>query len=379
MKKHFASLLSILVFFSSCSPYVSPVLNEPTESISFTLESTKAVGPTTESKSETVLLDFALSPDGTKLAIYLNTGIFLYDVETLDYIALEEFKSHEYYSQLNSPGEYYPSLSAPGAVAFSPDGSQIAISGKFQDELIHIWDWKANTSLKIVADYPNGNFVRELDFSPNSNALLVRSTYPLSMLHCENTEDSLTLISLNPPSDFITKKLFEIQSCKYAPIEFHFTDSNHLYLVQVSESNKYWVYDIDIQTGNILQFDEYDVNVNGKIYDFSQNGKLIAVREYPIEELVITKLLDLKTKNILMAISGQIILLKDENRFLVYTSNNQLQLQEKNNVLCKFDELEYLRMKVSRNKNIIAVITRDKSIQIWDIPSCKLVKAIPFG
>ena len=326
-----------------------------------------------------MLLDFALSPDGTKLAVYLNTGIFLYDIETLDYTTFEEFKSDKYYSQLNSLGEYYPSLSAPGAIAFSPDGNEIAISGKFQDELIRIYNWKTKTSLKVVADYPNGNFVRELEYSPDGSTLLVRSTYPLSVLHCENTEDSLTLISLNPPSDFITKNLFEIPSCKYAPIEFHFTDSNHLFFVQVSESNKYWMYDIDTQTGNILQFDEYDVNVNGTIYDFSQSGKLVATREYSIEGQVNTKLLDLKTKNILLTIPGQVILLKDENRFLVYASDNQLRLQENDSVLCKFDGFEYLHMKVSRNTNVIAVITRNKSIQVWDIPSCKIINTIPLG
>lgn len=77
-----------------------------------------------------------------------------------------------------------------------------------------------------------------------------------------------------------------------------------------------------------------------------------------------------------MSISGQVILLKDENRFLVYTSEYQWQLQENNNILCKFNGLDYLHLKVSRNKNVIAVVAHDNSIQIWDIPSCKMLNAI---
>lgn len=240
--------------------------------------------PTTEPNKKKILLDFALSPDGKYLAVYLNTGVYIYDNGTLDYVAITEFESDKYYSQFNSYGEYYPPLSAPGAVTFSPDGKEIAISGKFQDELIRIWDWKNKKALKVVANYPNGNFVQELEYSSDGNALLVRSTYPLSILHCESSEDSLTLTSLNPPSDFIIKKLFEIQGCKPAPIEFYFTDTNKLFFVQVTESDKYWMYEIDTRTGDILQFNEYNVNLDGIVYGFSQNGKIYAVREYPSVE-----------------------------------------------------------------------------------------------
>jgi WD40 repeat protein len=186
MKSQYISFLSILFLITACSSSISTAIVEPTAST--TLISNTAVVQTIATRTKTtnkiVLLDFAISPDGKKLAVYLNTGVYLYDVQTSKRTAFYEFESDEYYSDLNASATIYPPFGAPGALAFSPDGSKIAISGKFQDEYISIWDLKTHEIIDYITNYPNGNLVRELEYSPKGDTLLIRSTYPKSRLQC---------------------------------------------------------------------------------------------------------------------------------------------------------------------------------------------------
>ena len=385
VKKYFLNLLSILFILTSCNPYTLPTLAGPDTLTPLVTETvtTKTIEPTDEFGNKKVILDFALSPDGTQLAIYLNTGVYIYDVKTLNHTTFSEFESEEYYSEFNSDGYYYPPFGAPGAVAFSPDGKELAISGKFQDELIHVWDWKNKISKKVVFDYPNGNFVRGLEYSSDGNVLLIRSTYPLSRLHCEvRSEDSLTLISLKPKKDYLINKLFEMHGCnQFSLIEYYFSTTNTMYFFHFGESGVYLMYEVEAQTGDILQSDEIDVKAVGVIYDVSQDGKVFAAVDHSNlpDGVLHTVLRDSVTKDRILSISGSVALLKDKNRFLIYTPENKFQLRENNNVVCEFDGLEYLFLKINRENNTMAVITRDESIQIWNIPDCKLINIIPIN
>lgn len=112
MKKHYIGFLSTLFLIAACSSGISTVAAEPTASTPPISESTvlKIIEPTTETQKEIVLLDFAISPDGKTLAVYLNTGIYLYNVETSEKTTFYEFESDKYYSELNSWGVIYPLL-----------------------------------------------------------------------------------------------------------------------------------------------------------------------------------------------------------------------------------------------------------------------------
>jgi len=228
---------------------------EPTVSTTLVSESTiaiKTTEPTTETINETVLLDFSISPDGKKLAVYLNTGVYLYDVETSKRAIFYEFESGEYYSALNAWGTIYPPIGASGALAFSPDGSEIAISGKFKDEYIAVWNLNTHKIADYIANYPNGNYVRELAYHPNGETILIRSTYPLSQLHCIDiggSEDTLTLVSLASK-----RNLFETKVCnRYFGIGFHFSENNEMSLYHYGESPFHQIQIIDMQTGDVAQ------------------------------------------------------------------------------------------------------------------------------
>ena len=379
MRIYWVCFLSILFLISSCNSYEAlPVVKSAVTYSSLESTPTESIELTSELASEIVLLDFALSPDGKRLAIYLNTGVYLYDIETSDYITLSKFESDKYYSRLNAGGHYYPPLGAPGAVAFSPDGKEIATSGKFQDEYITIWDWENKTILKYIANYPNGDFVRELEYDPDGITILIRSTYPLSRLHCEvGSEDSLTLISLDSRSE-----LFQKDGCnQYSSINFYFAGLNTLYLFHYGASVMYLVYEIDTEAGDILKFNELDSRSVGLIYAVSQSGKTFAARDPSnlSDGLFRTILTDATTKKELLSLSGNVTFLEGENRFLVLASDGQVRLQENNSILCQFDGLEYLHSIISRDKSTLAAFTRDQSVQIWDIPGCKMLNTVPIN
>src|SRR5215207_1564942 len=98
MRIYWVCFLSILFLISSCNSYEAlPVVKSAVTYSSLESTPTESIELTSELASEIVLLDFALSPDGKRLAIYLNTGVYLYDIETSDYITLSKFESDKYY------------------------------------------------------------------------------------------------------------------------------------------------------------------------------------------------------------------------------------------------------------------------------------------
>ncbi len=385
------SFLSIILLITACSSVTPTIMVEPTVSLTSQPTAINAVEPTNETKNEIVLLDFAVAPDGKKLAVYLNSGVYLYDIETTKREAFYEFESDEYYSGFDLGVTIYPPFSAPGAIAFSPDGSELAISGKFQDEYISIWNLQTHELVDYVAYYPNGNFVRELEYGPGGNTLLIRSTYPKSRLQCPEMgappEDTLTLLSLQPRNS-----LFEESVCtRYASIEFSFSKEDAMYLFYYADSSLYQMNKVSTQTGTIILSEELDTRLNGIIYEVSPNDELFAASDAlsPPNGMIRTVLIDTATRKTSLSLDGLIDFLDNERRFLVDVSGSRsrgpLQLQEDGKIICTFDGIEYYHpyTRISRDNSTMAVLTFNNrifqdSIQIWDIASCKLIKTIPF-
>jgi WD40 repeat protein len=384
MKSQYSNFLSMLFLCTACSSGASSVIVEPAASTPLVAEPglVKTAEPAVRAKNEVALLDFTISPDGKKLAVYLNTGVYLYDVETSKRTAFYEFESDEYYSELNTGATIYPPLGAPGALAFSRDGSEIAISGKFKDEYIAVWNLSTHEIVDYIANYPNGNYVRELAFHPNGETILIRSTYLLSQLHCVETggsEDTLTLVALDTKNN-----LFETKVCNtYSGIETFFSENNKMSLYYYGESPFHQVRIIDAQTGNIIQENELDSRADGLAYDLSPNGRVVAVSDI-VDDGLKTTLVNTTTGENLLSLMGMIDFLDNENRYLVYFQD-QLQLQESNKSICVFNGLEYYKpyARVSGDNRTIASLTFksrefQNSIQIWSIPNCKLINTIPF-
>ena len=119
--KHFFSLLLVLVLVS-CSNVSSEniVVSTPPPGATVIPTLTLKVPATLpgvssdiiHSTGEIVLLDYALSPDGDRLAVYDNTGVFVYKLDTMQKVTLTEFNDSNYSTFLS------------GAIAFSLDGKK---------------------------------------------------------------------------------------------------------------------------------------------------------------------------------------------------------------------------------------------------------------
>jgi WD40 repeat protein len=356
MKIQFVGFLVISFVLTSCA------LARPLNPIEVTL-------PTITSLPlpEEVVLDFALSPDGSKIAVFLNTGIYIYSTKTLDETKFQEFYSNDF-SRLLS-----------GAIAFSPDGKNIAISGKFADEHINIWDLETGKFIALISALPNGHFVTEIEFSPDGNSIFVRSTYPVSMLRCEYAEDSIALLVMNNSKRISFTKSFEKYWCNYVPAQTHFTNKNEMYLVTKSLGLEYWVDIIDTQTGGIIQSREYKYE-EGEFHDISPNGAVIAIMQGQNNQIT-TNVIETKTGKILETVPYTVKFVKDENIFLVRDSDGQWSTWKNGNTVCKYDGFSqyYPYWKISADGNFFAVTTPEKKIKIWKVSNCESINVLSFS
>ena len=95
----------------------------------------------------------AFSPDGSRLAVATSIGIWFYDVETFDEIALLAEHAED-----------------ATAVAFSPDGTKIVSgSGRVWTGALKLWD--VNTGRKIATFQREKGGVNSVAFSPDGTKI----------------------------------------------------------------------------------------------------------------------------------------------------------------------------------------------------------------
>ena len=143
---------------------------------------------------EEILLDYAFSPDGGILGIYTNGGVFLYDLGTLQEIIFIEFDDID-----------NQSLIVGGAIAFSHDGTQIAVSGRLKGDPIKIFDTHTYKHISTISLRLPEHEVTELEFCPTGESIIIRNTWE-SM--CHGPEDKLILYNFS-----MQEIVFEVDKC----------------------------------------------------------------------------------------------------------------------------------------------------------------------
>ena len=97
--------------------------------------------------------NISYSPDGTRIAIASNAGIWIYDAGTGDELNL--LTGH---------------TARVGSVAFSPDGATLASGGRTRDDpTIRLWDAHTGEHKRTLES--KGNYVTSLAFSPDGSTL----------------------------------------------------------------------------------------------------------------------------------------------------------------------------------------------------------------
>jgi WD40 repeat protein len=364
MKLKIKYLCAIAFWLVSCQRL--PVEQEPTAEVApsttpFVIPANTAE-ETKENPLKIVLLDYALSWDGKVLATYTNTGIYFYELPSMKKSIFLEFEDSNY-SELHS-----------GAIAFSPDGKLLAISGKVKDSPIAIWEIKTKKVLTHIYSLPNGHFVTEIEYSPNGQKLAVRNTYPVSM-HCEAPEDKLVLLDLSNDTS-----LFEIDKCViYPPIQFRFTYDDKIFLYFGSMSSAYSVYVVDSNTGEVILKEDLEW-INEHFYDISPDGRKYLVEDFSKEKRV-TNITDSQSNKILKTIEGKIISFYGENGLIVssYAANPQWGFWEDDKLSCIYDGVQNSpKIKMSANGEIFIAMKPYGEYQIWEVPTCSMIGQLKF-
>lgn len=342
MKNKFLVVFVIIALLVPCTPKPTPT--SPTTNPSYI--------PGTSDKK--VLLDFALSPDGTQVAIYTNQDVYIYDFETHNKNVIEKFDNNDF------------AYGGAGAVAFSPDGKKIAISGKFPDQPINIWEIDSHALTEWIINIPNGYFVGDIEFSPDGNRLVVINTYQFAA-QCQGPENKLVLYDISTSDNWRDSDLYSIDGCSEAPIVFRFTRNDRLYVYLYPD-----LHIVDTVTGQIDEIEQ-----DSHFQDISANGELMTTYDLQDKNYIVWKVGEEKLK--LVELQNTVVLLNNGEHFLEHHYNQNMNYWANGQVKCEYGEIELFNFKVSRNGAVFGTIPSTKSeLQLWSIPNCELIETLVF-
>lgn len=363
--------LLIAFILSACAPAIKVA---PTETLIPLITPTATnTFPTPTPLSEDKILDVDLSVTGTKLAVYANTGIYIYDTETLSKTMFQDFRNL-YYGK-------YEGIEPSGAIAFSSDGNTIAISGKFSDTPVKLWDLRTGQYLIDINDIPPAYQVTKIQFSPDDKSIFIQSNYDWTM-RCETADANFSLHMLDLSDSPKATKLFNTEVCQLIPSGFiRFTDNKEFLLFVQLMGPEYWVTTLDITPFAVAQKHVYEDAE--ELYDISPNGKIYAFLGMK-DHLLVTNLVEANTSKTLQSVPYRVKLLNDEHRFLVRdfsATESEWKLLENGNIACTFSGLTNSRFswELSENGEFFAVLTSSNDVIIWNVSSCSIKNVLHFG
>ncbi len=320
------------------------------------------------------LKDFAVSPDQSKFALYVNQEIRVYDSETLTLRETIPARVHTSKNDFRRPSWK--------TLAFAPDGKTILFSNNAG---IQIWDLAANESIDWFASLIPGWQVVNLELSPDGERMVL--TTMGSSYRCDGRDSNLALYDLQG------NLLFDRYQCAdYVTTSYRFTsDGKVLFLVSAFEGSvpPYLAYLVDIQTGGIIEssqavFDGYELKSRELFYDSSPDGKILAYATYGAETPV-TKLVDSKTKRVIQTTNGYIEFFLEDGK--ASWRPRELGPSQPEKVVLGECGLENTRTPddyrlVASNKAsavlLLSHFGRMERVELWDLATCQVSKTLSF-
>lgn len=371
-----------LVAFSlaSCVPAANVVptkTNIPTSTFTL-IPPTSTITPEPFNRMVTVngavekkILDIAFSPKGTKLAIYANTGIYIYDTNTLDMTTFQRFEDFNY--------DMYVVGAEVGSLAFAFDENTIAISGKTANTPVELWNINTGDHVMSITDIPPSSGVIKTQFSPDGNSIFIRSYYGFTS-RCEQADANYSLHLLDFSESPKATKIFSEDICQIVPSFIRFTDSNKFLVFVQNLGHQFFATTLDITSTAAPQEIVYE-NID-RLYNISPSGKIYAFMSGQGNSQV-TKLIDSQTSQVLEIIPYEVIFFDDsKNHFLIrefFSTYSEWQLWENGNVSCNFNGLIGKDFEFSTSGKIFATTTPDMNVIIWNVSDCSTKNVIYFG
>lgn len=313
---------------------------------------------TTISTNKQVLLDFAVSPNGTQVAIYTNQDVYIYDIATHDKNIIENFSNNDFVN------------AEAGAIAFSPDGTMVAVSGIFPDQPVKIWDIDTHELAGEILNIPNGYYVRDIEFSPDGKRLVAITTYE-SAAQCQGPENKLVLYdisNIDTLEHWRDTDIYSLDGCSVAPIVFRFTSNDKLYVYLYPDLSI-----IDTITGEIDNIERDSV-----FHDISANGQVMATYDFQAKNYTVWKAGQEKSN--LAVVQNQIVLLNDGEHFLEHSYDQNMNYWENGQPKCEYGKIELFNFDVSRDGTVFGTKPSTKNeLQLWSIPNCALIETLVFN
>jgi WD40 repeat protein len=207
----------------------------------------------------------ALSPDGNLIAVSTTTGIYLYDrrtVKQVDYIDVRVGENNDVETQ---------ACPTAGNLAFSPDGSTLAIASKD----ITLWDLKTNTVHAVIKNKieDTDSTITEIQFSNDGNSIIGiqkrASGYP-----CYSGWGSLVIYTIETG-----KIVFRHDYSRYeeGPNPILLEKDGIVFIAYYESQKGYSVLEVNSQTGKIVAKKQsptiYSINNKAAVtYKWISNG-----------------------------------------------------------------------------------------------------------
>ena len=318
-----------------------------------------------------------LSNDGTLVAIYTPTGVYLYDTKT-DQEKLLPGTTDGYWHRY-------------GGVAFNPNGDELA----FGSEVIHFWSLSEQKITKIMWQHVHAGPITELAYSPDGGFLLARNN---GSGPCEGPAENFALYEIET-----RKLLFEKSFCGIGFAHFQFSQDGKLYLfntLDVVGGPMGRVLMLETATGQILQEIDYPYETSDglfaeKISGVSPSGQTFAIkkvnfREHSADSTFTSWLVDTNSLESLDFVveDGQIIFTQNQNRrWIVKGSYDDLgkrqgvyELQDNSGkVLCTFSQDEVpFSQNISVDGNIVLSRISEFEFLLWEVETCQPFKRLHF-
>lgn len=309
-----------------------------------------------------IVHDMDIAPDGKTIAVSSSTGVYTYDIDTLEERIIRSYD--------------LASGRAPSAIAFSPDGKNIALA---QDQIV-IWNLSNQQAEKRIKNVLSDFEIKNIEFSRDGKSLVIMGRG--GNAPCDGSGGAFQIYDIEQG-----KLLYYRYFCPGSAI-FYFRTSTDGTVLFTGVSPDPWLYYestiVDASTGSINRSIQYE---SARIVDFSPDGTLMAIQNN-WDNKATTELVDVKTNKVVTKVEGDVIFLPQPNKLLATLDSNDWRLQDLDgNVTCKFFNEEHkLNLSVQpyqtkfqvRGPYLATWSSWSQEIQIWNTTNCHFETSIPF-